>query len=203
LPTDKPKKSGEVPTVDKFVLAKVKLSDMNEQQKDALERRMNQIGRSVGIKFKSGGKIGSTRAAHHLIHLSQMAGRGSATPDLVGRLFEAYHELELDISARDVLRQIAVEVGLDAADVDAYLDLCFDSSPSTSTSSFASSILLADEIGHLESIIDKQARENRQRTNTGVPLFIIQGEYRVDGAQDLMEFVEVFGKIRESTDTIQ
>lgn len=190
--------------MEKSELAKIKLSHMTEQQKDALEKRVNQIGRSVDIHFKSGGKIGSTRAAHHLIHLSQTAGGHVATNELMRKLFEAYHELEMDISARDVLRQIALEagIGLNPADVDACLDFCFDSSPSASTSSFASSVLTTDETGNPESVVDKRARENRQRTSTGVPLFIIQGEYRVDGAQDLMEFVEIFGKIRQSTDTI-
>lgn len=205
LPKDEPRRSGAVPTVDKTELAKVKLDHMTQEQKDALEKRMNQIGRSVGIQFRSGGKIGSTRAAHHLIHLSQMAvghGGNGVTNELVGRLFEAYHELEMDISAREVLRQIAVEVGLDQVDIDACLDFCFGSDPSASMSRFASD-LTTDEAGNMESIVDKQARENRQRTNTGVPLFIIQGEYRVDGAQDLMEFVEIFGKIRGSTDVVE
>lgn len=178
---------------------------MTQQQKDALERRISQIGRSVGINFRSGGKIGSTRAAHHLIHLAQMVGRGggSVTNELVGRLFEAYHELELDVSAREVLRRIAVDAGIDQVDVDACLDFCFDSDSPASTSSFESSVLTTDEAGNPESIVDKQARENRQRTNTGVPLFIIQGEYRVDGAQDLMEFVEIFGRIRGGTDIVK
>ncbi|OKL63627.1 hypothetical protein UA08_00953 [Talaromyces atroroseus] len=46
----------------------------------------------------------------------------------------------------------------------------------------------------MESVVDKEARENRRRTSTGVPLFIIQDEYRVERAQDLMEFVEILGK---------
>ncbi|GAM42793.1 DSBA-like thioredoxin domain protein [Talaromyces pinophilus] len=205
IPANELKKSGAVPTVDKTELAKAKLGHMTQEQKDALEKRMNQIGRSLGINFRSGGKIGSTRAAHHLIHLSQMGvhGGNEVTNELVGRLFEAYHELEMDISAREVLRQIAVEVGLDQVDVDACLDFCFESDSSASTSSFASAVFTTGETGNPESIVDKQARENRQRTNTGVPLFIIQGEYHVDGAQDLMEFVEIFGKIRGSTDVAE
>lgn len=204
IPANEPKKSGAGPTVDKSELAEIKLGHMTQEQKDILEKRMNQIGRSLGINFRSRGKIGSTRAAHHLIHLSQMGGHEGreVTNELVGRLFEAYHELEMDISAREVLRQIAVEVGLDQVDVDACLDFCFESDSPASTSRFASAVLTTDEDGNPESFVDKQARENRQRTNTGVPLFIIQGEYRVDGAQDLMEFVEVFGKIRGSTEVV-
>jgi predicted DsbA family dithiol-disulfide isomerase len=68
---------------------------------------------------------------------------------------------------------------MDAAQVDECLD------------SFSSPEILQ------ESEMDKEARENKEATNTGVPLFIIQKVHRVDGAQDLMEFVEIFGKIRE------
>ncbi|EED21433.1 DSBA-like thioredoxin domain protein [Talaromyces stipitatus ATCC 10500] len=208
-PRDVATAAAAAPTIDKQELAKTKLKHMSEQQKIALEQRMNQIGSSVGIHFRSGGKIGSTRAAHHLIHLAQLndqkgngqgASNASVANALVARLFEAYHELEMDVSDRDALRKIAVDddIALDSEAVGECLDFCFDAS----SSSFASSVLVSDENGGKESIVDRRARENRLRTNTSVPMFIIQGEYRIDGAQDLMEFVEIFGKIRESTNSI-
>jgi predicted DsbA family dithiol-disulfide isomerase len=155
---------------------------MSPERLEALKQRMDRIGRSVGIIFKPGGKIGSTRGAHHLIHFcqtTQVENSVEVRDAIVTRLFEAYHELEQDISSRTVLREIAVEAGMDAAQVDECLD------------SFSS-----PEISQ-ESEVDKEARENKEATNTGVPLFIIQKVHRVDGAQDLMEFVEIFGKIRE------
>lgn len=153
---------------------------MSPERLEALKQRMDRIGRSVGIIFKPGGKIGSTRAAHHLIRLCQTQSHSAEVRDaLVSRLFEAYHEREQDISSRTVLREIAVEVGMDAVQVDECLDsFCLENQTQ-------------------ESEVDREARENKEATNTGVPLFIIQGVHRVDGAQDLMEFVEIFGKIRE------
>lgn len=147
---------------------------MSPEQRTALFKRMNQIGLSVGIAFKSGGKIGSTRDAHRLIHLSQ-----SKSPDiqnaLVEKLFEAYHELEKDISCHDVLREIAVDAGLDASEVDG----CLSSSSSSE--------------GHS---VDDEARNNKETVGS-VPVFFIQGVHRIDGAQDITDFMEVFVKVRE------
>jgi predicted DsbA family dithiol-disulfide isomerase len=198
-----------LPTVDKSEVAKIKLAHLSDEQVAKIEKRVNQIGRSLGISFRSGGKIGSTRAAHHLIHLAQRENLSheegndddeeACNTALVSRLFEAYHELKMDISARDVLRKIAVDdARLNPVDVDECLDFCFDSSPSPNAAA-AWSVATVSGDG-VESVVDKEARENREQTSTGVPLFIVQGEYRVEGAQDLMEFVEIFGKIRGVVD---
>lgn len=167
-------------SVDKSEVAKVKLADMSAERLEALRQRMDHIGRSVGILFKTDGKIGSTQAAHHLIHLCQTNSDNSVEvrDALVAGLFEAYHERERDIASTTVLREIAVEAGMDAAQVDE----CLNS---------------VSEENVQESEVDREARENKETANTGVPLFIIQGVHKVDGAQDLMEFVEIFGKIRE------
>lgn len=134
---------------------------------------MNQIGRSVGIHFKGGGKIGSTRDAHRLVHLSQ-AKPLEIQNALVESIFEAYHELARDISERDVLRDLAVNAGIDAKEVDEWLG----------------SSLEAD-------VVDEEARKNKETVNSGVPSFIIQGVHKVDGAEDPFEFIEIFGKVRE------
>ena len=136
-------------------------------------QRLNQIGKSVGIDFKSGGKIGSTRDAHRLIHLSQ-----TKFPELqdalVEKLFEAYHELEKDISSPNVLREIAMDAGFNGPEVGEWL-----------TSN------------HDEDNVDAEARKNREIGILGVPMFIIQGVYRVDGARDVQEFLEIFVKVKE------
>lgn len=137
---------------------------------------MNQAGRSVGINFSFGGKIGSTRNAHRLIHLCQTRGISPRVRDaLVGGIFEAYHEKELDISERSVLRRIAVDSGLDEEMTDVWLQSDLDG-----------------------TAVDEEAARSRQVTRAGVPYFVIQDTYHVDGAQDLQEFVEAFIKVRES-----
>jgi predicted DsbA family dithiol-disulfide isomerase len=146
---------------------------MSSEQVTAMTLRVTQIGRSVGINFKSGGKIGSTRDAHRLIRLSQTKS-SNVQKALVDKLFEAYHELEKDISSQHVLREIAIDAGLDGPDVDE----CLNSS------------LGGDGV-------DDEALKNREMVNSGVPTFIIQGVHRVDGAQDPQEFLEIFIKVKE------
>ena len=160
-------------SVDKRELAETKLSGMSSEQVTAMTRRVSQIGRSVGINFSSGGKIGSTRDTHRLVHLSQS--RSLDVQDvLVNKLFEAYHELEKDISSRHVLRDIARDAGLDGSEVDEWLD---------------------SSVGG--DVVDAQAESNRKLVTSGVPTFIIQGKHRVDGAQDLEEFLQTFINVKE------
>lgn len=136
-------------------------------------QRLTQIGHSVGIDFKSGGKIGSTRDAHRLTHLSQI--KSPEVQDaLVEKLFEAYHELEKDISSPNVLREIAVDAGLNGSEVGEWLN----------------SNLGGDTV-------DTEALKNREIGISGVPMFIIQGVHRIDGARDVQEFLEVFTKVKE------
>ena len=136
-------------------------------------QRMDQIGHSVGIDFKSGGKIGSTRDAHRLIYLSQTKSL-QAQDALVEKLFEAYHELEKDISSTGVLRELAVDVGLNDLEVGDWLN---------------------SSIGG--ETVDTEALKNRERGISGVPMFIIQGVHRVGGAGDVQEFLEIFIKVKE------
>ena len=136
-------------------------------------KHVNQVGCSVGINFKSGGRIGSTRDAHRLIHLSQTK-HPAAQNMLVDRLFEAYHELEKDIASLDVLCEIAIDAGLNGSEVTEWLD---------------SGLGAAD--------VDAEAAESRKVVGSGVPTFIIQGVHRIDGAQDPEDFLETFIKIKE------
>jgi predicted DsbA family dithiol-disulfide isomerase len=72
---------------------------------------MAAIGGSVGIRFKYGGKIGNTRDSHRLI--AEAGARGGDLQDrLVNKLFNAYFEVNDDISSKDTLAKIATEVGL-------------------------------------------------------------------------------------------
>jgi predicted DsbA family dithiol-disulfide isomerase len=161
-------------SVDKSELVEARLSGMSPEQRTALFQRMNRIGLSVGIIFKAGGKIGSTRDAHRLIHLSQSQPPGIQNA-LVEKLFEAYHELEKDISSHEVLREVALDVGLDEVDVAGCLS--------------ASSDLEGDGV-------DEEAQKNKEAVGS-VPVFIIQGVNQIDGAQDPTDFMEVFVKVRE------
>lgn len=162
-------------SVDKRELREQRLSGISPERATEMIQRLAQIGHSVGIDFKFGGRHGSTRDAHRLTLLSQTK---TASPEIqdkiVEKLFEAYHELEKDISSPDVLREIAVDAGLDESEVGEWL---------------------VSNLGG--DIVDAEARRNREAGISGVPMFIIQGEHRVDGARDVGEFLETFIKVKE------
>ncbi|KAH8736372.1 thioredoxin-like protein [Ilyonectria robusta] len=161
-------------SVDKREIADARLGSMTPEQRTKLFQRMNQIGRAVGINFQGGGKIGDTRHAHRLVHLSR-----TKSPEiqnaLVDGIFAAYHELEKDISSKDVLREIAVGSGLEGAAVDEW---------------FHSDLEAAN--------VDEEAQRNRDSlAGSGVPAYIIQGSHHINGAEDAHDFMEIFIKVKE------
>jgi predicted DsbA family dithiol-disulfide isomerase len=162
--------------VEKSEVRKIKFEGVSTEKMAAMSSRIEQIGRSLGINFKHEGKIGPTRDAHRLILLSESKGH-DVTDALVENIFEAYHELERDISNREVLKELAVRAGLDALEVDEWL--------------------VSDAGGEQT---DRDARANRDIVNSGVPHFIVQGENLIDGAQDPGDFLEVFIKVRDEQD---
>ncbi|KAH6995756.1 thioredoxin-like protein [Ilyonectria sp. MPI-CAGE-AT-0026] len=161
-------------SVDKSEIADARLGSMAPEQRTKLFQRMNQIGRAVGINFQGGGKIGDTRHAHRLVHLSR-----TKSPEiqnaLVDGIFAAYYELEKDISSKDVLRGIATGSGLEGAAVDEWL---------------RSDLEAAN--------VDEEAERNRDSlAGSGVPAYIIQGSHHINGAEDAHDFMEIFIKVKE------
>lgn len=145
---------------------------------------MNAIGRSVGIHFKGGGNIGPTQDAHRLIYNAQtQASRDQQSSTkvnhLVEKIFEAYHELELDISDRDVLQKIGIETGFSEEEVHRWL--------------------YKDE-GVSE--VDLEAQRNKHTLGSGVPVYIIQDEHKVNGSGDVSEFLEIFSKIKGVSESV-
>ncbi|KAI0010951.1 thioredoxin-like protein [Xylariaceae sp. FL0662B] len=161
-------------SVDKRELAETKLSGMSLERREAITKRMDQIGRSVGINFRWGGKIGRTQDAHRLVHLSR-AKSPEVQNALVNKIFEAYHEHERDISSHEILREIATSVGFDESDLDKYLESDLD----------------------VENVDDEARIYREMAKGSGVPTFIIQGTNLINGAGDLGESMEVFAKVRE------
>ncbi|KAK1981004.1 thioredoxin-like protein [Colletotrichum cereale] len=149
---------------------------MSPEQRAALTQRMEQIGRFVGINFKWGGKIGpDTRDAHRVVRIGGTKGPEVADA-LVEKLFEAYHELERDISEREVLRGIALDAGLDSVEVER---------------------LIESDVG-VEEVDNDEKRGREISGGTGVPMFIIQGVHRIEGAQDSSDFYEAFVQVKEA-----
>ncbi|KAI1454829.1 thioredoxin-like protein [Annulohypoxylon moriforme] len=164
-------------SVNKLDLAKVRLSHLTPDQHTALSQRMERAGRAAGIDFKWGGMIGpDTRDAHRLVRLS-LTKSAEVQDAVVEGLFSAYQERELDISDREVLRNVAVQAGINGEEVGAWLASDVD-----------------------VSVVDDEAKKNKSLfSKSGVPTFVIQDEHHLDGVQDPMDLLEVFIKVREET----
>lgn len=91
------------------------------------------------------------------------------------QLFRAYFEEEKNITDREVLVQAAVGAGLERAAVEQ---------------------LLGSEEGGKE--VDLEAERARRQLVTGVPYYMVQGQYAVEGADEPDTFLEVFEQVKKS-----
>ncbi|KAK2055260.1 DSBA-like thioredoxin domain-containing protein [Colletotrichum caudatum] len=167
-------------SVDKSLLAETKLGDMSPGRRAALTQRVEQVGRSVGVSFKWGGKIGpETRDAHRLVGIGGAKGPEVADA-LVDRLFEAYHELERDISEIEVLRDITVDAGLDPVVAECLI-----------------------EPGSAFKEVDSEEEKGREVSGGAVVLvFVVQGVHPIEGSQDIPAFYEAFVQAKEAESSV-
>ncbi|WP_089750130.1 MULTISPECIES: DsbA family oxidoreductase [unclassified Candidatus Frackibacter] len=139
---------------------------------ERLYDRLNQRGKEYGIKFNQSKKLSNT---HLALILSEYAKETGCFEAFHHRLFEAYFEDEKDIGDKEVLLQIANEVGLSKDEVkEAWQDSKWEEK--------------------LKAITQKSVVHGA----TGVPTFIINDEYRIVGAQPYEKFEEILKKIKRS-----
>ena len=135
--------------------------------------RLARIGEQCGIHFKFGGKTGNTRDSHRLIDLAKSKSPAMHTK-VVEQLFASYFENEKDITDHKVLEEAGVNAGLPESEV--------------------KTLLASNERG---PEIDQELQTAQRNLVTGVPNFVIQGKYEIQGAQDAEAFRRVFEKIKE------
>lgn len=146
-----------------------------------MEQIMGAAGREVGITFRFGGRTGNTRDSHRLIELAKQKGKGNGDGDgdgsvqdqVVEQLFKAYFEDEKDITDHAILVEVAVKAGIDAAEARDWL-----------------------ESGKGGDTVDREIQHAFKAGITGVPHFTVQGKYRLGGAQDPEDFVELFESVK-------
>lgn len=114
----------------------------------------------------------NTLDAHRLIHWAGIEGRQTAA---VSALFAAYFKQGRDIGDREVLADIADEIGMDAAVIHRLLDSSADVEETRAR--------------------DKAAREMGV---TGVPTFIVAGKHAVPGAQPAELWTRVIEELAEA-----
>ncbi len=131
---------------------------MTEEQAVAANQKMTALAAGVGLDFHlDKAQMGNTFDAHRLMHLATRHGLGGALKE---RLFAAYFTEGRSIGEPAALQDLAVEVGLDPAEVETTL----------AEGAYAS---------------DVRRDEARARTIgvCGVPFFLIDERFAVAGAQ--------------------
>ena len=136
--------------------------------------RVASIGKEVGIDFSFGGKTGGTRDSHRLIQMAGTRGdNGKTQTRMVEGLFKKYFEEERDITSHEVLREAAVEAGIDEKEARKWLE--------------------SDEGG---VVVDKEVMEAQMKGISGVPNFTLQGQLEIGGAQDPEAFLRAFQEVK-------
>jgi predicted DsbA family dithiol-disulfide isomerase len=129
--------------------------------------------RTVGLHFDMEHAVnGNSLDAHRLLHFAKAKGKADAVKE---RLFKAHFVLAEHIGDREVLKRIATEVGLDGAEVEEML----------AGKTFTEAVH-ADEY------------EAQQIGVRGVPFFVLDDRYAVNGAQASEHFL---GALQQAWDT--
>lgn len=144
-----------------------------EERARVIVERMRDTAAADGLAFqtKPGARSPNTLSAHVLLHwASQMPGVDQSA--LAEKLFAAHHVDCEDIGNHEVLARIAGEVGMDPAEV-----------------------LSGLKAGTDEDAVLSLTEEAREAGVSGVPFFIVNGEYGLSGAQPPEAIIELIDQV--------
>ena len=118
--------------------------------------RIADLGKTVGLEMRSPELLANSRTALEAAEFAQECGNGEAFQE---RVFRAYFDEGLNIGNRNVIGELAAEVGLDRNPLSTAL-----------------------ECGRYRAPLQENARVARERGVDGVPTFFL-GDYPLVGAQ--------------------
>lgn len=133
---------------------------------------MKAVAEEYGIKMEYGGHIGNTFNSHRLIWKAREVGGSYLQEKVVESLFKAYFEENKSLGEQTVLEECANRAG--------YTD--------------SSAFLSNSELGKQE-VKEEMQKYGRNFKCTGVPMFIIDGKFVLNGAQESDQFLRVFAKL--------
>jgi predicted DsbA family dithiol-disulfide isomerase len=137
---------------------------------ELMARRIEDRGETIGLSITMKDlKSQNTMSAHRMAKYAELSGQGEAFEQ---RLFEAYFEEGRLIANPDVLIEIAAEAGLN---VDKAQEIV------------RNDLLYADEVRH--DLAQAQSMQIQ-----GVPLFVFDRKYVINGAQEQQAFEDVLAK---------
>lgn len=149
------------------------LDKFGQERAEMIYDRLRKAGNPLGIKFKFGGRTGNTRDSHRLIHLAKGYGEAVEIKTVEG-LFAAYLENERDITDYETLRQVAKDAGVPDEE-------------------FQKAIVESDQ-GGVE--VDRGLNEERLKGVAGVPKYVINGRFQVNGAREPAAYLRAFEKVK-------
>jgi predicted DsbA family dithiol-disulfide isomerase len=142
-------------------------------QVESMDERMEQTAAADGLEYHLGdGVTGNTFDAHRLLHLAADRGRQDATLE---RFYRAYFTEGRSVFDDESLTALAVESGLDAAEV--------------------AGVLAGDDYA---AAVVGDTREAHALGANGVPFFVFDKRFGVSGAQSIEVFAQVLARARES-----
>ncbi len=146
----------------------------NNPNRQAMTDALQTAGRNedIAFNFDAIARTPNTLDSHRLI---RWAGGAGLQNEVVERLFTAYFEDGRDIGNRDVLVEVASDVGMDSALVADLLDQ-----------------------GEDREIIEREDALAHRMGISGVPTFIFENKYLVSGAQDAETLAQVMDKVAEA-----
>jgi predicted DsbA family dithiol-disulfide isomerase len=134
-----------------------------------MQDRVEAVAAEEGLLFRLSETLHlNTVAAHRVIHLALSQGGTALQGRVKEALLDAYFVQARNVADHDVLREVAVGAGLDAAAVDA--------------------LLAGDD---LTDEVWADAEQARAYGATGVPFFVVDQKYGVSGAQPVEVFTQV------------
>ncbi|KAL1884132.1 hypothetical protein VTK73DRAFT_6801 [Phialemonium thermophilum] len=140
-----------------------------------IQARLKTLGETEGIHFDFGkNKVGNTRDAHRVVQLAKTKS-GDLENKVVEELFRSYFEQGGDVTSHDMLIAAAERAGLSREETKKWLE---------------------DGSGGAE--VDREVKQAYAEGIHGVPDFLINGRYRINGAQDVEAFVSEFVRAKEA-----
>ena len=147
-----------------------------EAQIDQMQSRIAEMGKQVGIDFTKTSPIAAnTLKAHQLLHLSKKYGKQNDAEEL---LFKAHFEEGVNIADKNVLIKIGNELGIATQEIEHALQ--------------------SEEIAYE---VKQDILEAQGIGVTGVPFFILNNKYAVNGAQPVENFIEALTQTYKETVT--
>jgi predicted DsbA family dithiol-disulfide isomerase len=138
-----------------------------------LNERIKVMGQELGFNFSFSGRVGHTGDSHRVV---QLAKQKNVEPPVMLEIMKMYFEEGGDITSTEDLVRAAVKGGLDGEETRKWL---------------------SEGKGAAE--VDQQVIDAYQRGVRGVPHFVVNDKWEINGAQDLCVFVDTLKKAQASS----